>query len=983
MLAETSSVLESGCRAEVLFRDLISRQVRILGEGSAEVAQTRNNLAGVLESNLEYEEAAGLYRQALSTYARTHGRRSNEYGVCLNNLAQAYYRMARLDESEATYREAVEVLEAAENAEPAAATWPLQGLAMVLSKQGRESEAGRLWQQVLEKRTEALDPTHDAIADARKQLADHHLRTGRYASAVALLRQALGSLRSIFGPAHSDAIGVAKELANLYLTLNDVGRARELLEGCLELLTADLPQQRLFKALLQNQLSDAYQRAGQLDDALRALEEVLKSSCTLFGEKHPNTATVHQNLAALYYKTGRFADAGEQLSLAEGILEARLAPDHPRFVSLWNAQALLKLAEGLPREAEQLFVQCRDAVEGTQGKNNLRQMVVLQSLARCRAAQGDLSGATSFAWQAVDQGDRILQDVFTFATDSRRIHFLQLLGLQTRIVASLALSGAPATPGPRETLRYVLRRKAISTETAQAQFFESLKEGMPEIREGLSRLAFLRARLAETAPFGSRPGDETGVEEGTRRIAEERRALEEELVARCPAIGLPGRLLQVEPDDVFEALPSGAALVELVRVRPLGFHGVRSGSGTPRTEDHYVAWTMVPSATGLSVHLDDLGGAREIDALLSEYRRAIGRREPHEVLREVGSRLRSRIFDPISDRLGAIDRLILCPDSRLALLPWETLPTDSGRFLIDDIHLSYLMVGREALSFRETGQRPASGPLVIAAPDFYAVIEEGGEEPFGRWERDVALERGMLPLSPLLGAAIEGRQVAEILGTEAITGGRAVRSRILEARAPSILHLATHGFFLGDSLESAEEDPIDPGRPQPSLNSLDRAMLRSGLVFAGAGSWLGGGTCTSGFVTALDILGVDLHGTQLVVLSACETALGSASQAEGVFGLRRAFSIAGAQTLVMSLWRVDDIACREAHGFLLPPADGGGGPERCPQEGPARPSQVLAPSSRLGRLHLPGQPLRALDTTLTPSGGSAVRNSPITRLFDD
>jgi CHAT domain-containing protein len=145
------------------------------------------------------------------------------------------------------------------------------------------------------------------------------------------------------------------------------------------------------------------------------------------------------------------------------------------------------------------------------------------------------------------------------------------------------------------------------------------------------------------------------------------------------------------------------------------------------------------------------------------------------------------------------------------------------------------------------------------------------------------------------------------------TGANATESLLKELSAPSILHIATHGFFLqppssSQTLNSSRQsNPVAQGGA-----AVDRedALVLSGLALAGANRRQSG-PGEDGILTALEVAALDLWGTRMVVLSACETALGDAKSGEGVYGLRRALVLAGSESQVMSLWKVSDEATRD------------------------------------------------------------------------
>jgi CHAT domain-containing protein len=283
---------------------------------------------------------------------------------------------------------------------------------------------------------------------------------------------------------------------------------------------------------------------------------------------------------------------------------------------------------------------------------------------------------------------------------------------------------------------------------------------------------------------------------------------------------------------------------------------------------------------------------------------------------EIGSLLRAKVWDPLLPAVNGCTNLYLAPDGDLNRLPFETLPLNDGRYVIDICQLSYLSVGRDLLQFGMPMIGQASSALIIADPDF--ALSAAPER------------RTRLPFLPLAGTRHEGEQLAKLLNVHPVMDRSALKSRLRiphsdrpdrlrgQRGSPCILHLATHGFFIPDQPDASNVRPLasdifagsDSAFGRLKRHHLSNPLLRSGLALAGANTWLQGdelpGEAENGILFAEDVTGADLLNTELVVLSACDTGLGDIHVGEGVYGLRRAFVLAGAKTLVMSLWKVPD-----------------------------------------------------------------------------
>jgi CHAT domain-containing protein len=162
-------------------------------------------------------------------------------------------------------------------------------------------------------------------------------------------------------------------------------------------------------------------------------------------------------------------------------------------------------------------------------------------------------------------------------------------------------------------------------------------------------------------------------------------------------------------------------------------------------------------------------------------------------------------------------------------------------------------------------------------------------------------------VGPLPGTRIEAEGIKKALGLaddRVLLGARATEAAIKAVHGPRILHVATHGFFLPDQERFAPDAKITP----LDLRRLGNPLVRSGLALAGFNARGGADGADDGVLTALEVTGLDLTGTELVVLSACETGLGRVDHGEGVYGLKRALVLAGARTQAVTLWKVSDDA---------------------------------------------------------------------------
>jgi CHAT domain-containing protein len=377
-----------------------------------------------------------------------------------------------------------------------------------------------------------------------------------------------------------------------------------------------------------------------------------------------------------------------------------------------------------------------------------------------------------------------------------------------------------------------------------------------------------------------------------------------------------GSTAWIELDDVRNTLQQDDVLVEIVRFRKYDFRNPSVKEADRPV--HYLAWTIPKNG---EIRLVDLGDAAKIDERVRLARDALkeapllirenGEQDAEKMLEPSLRALAESIFDPLLDTFGTAKTIYLSPDSSLWLVPWSALPIQDGTYAIETFDIRYLVTGRDLI--RSETKFNANNPIIFADPDFNldpAAVEAATQEVLKKPASERNGLRAVAPsgkfklgtVSRLPGTKSEAEAVLpqlELFATKkaSVYSGQWALEAIFKAvRQPRVLVLSTHGFF--------EEEKPSGDKSQTSPNPL----LRCGLLLAGCNKPIDASVNDGedGILTGLEIVSTDLRGTELVVLSACETGLGEVRNGEGVSGLRQAFQLAGARSVVSTLWQIPD-----------------------------------------------------------------------------
>jgi len=934
-------------RAERLYHRALELCENGLGPEHPVTAQVRNNLAVVCHMLGDYPRAVLLFERALQIYEGAPSPGAQQIAVTLNNLASSYGGQGDYARAVPLCARALSIREDALGAEHPDIAKSLNNLACLYRVLGDYERAAPLFRRALLIREHVFGTEHPDTATSVLNLADLYRELGDYAKAQPLYQRALAIYESKLGPEHPSTAISVNGLALLYQQVGDYTGAEPLYQRGLIIHELTLGSDHPNTATSLSHLGALYYDEGDYARAAPFVERAVMIYERALGPEHPNTAAGLNNLAELHDALGNYARAVPLCERALAIQERTLGTQHPHTATSLNNLALLCQRIGNYARAESLFQRALAIRESVLGINHPVTASSLSNLATNHAMRGKPQEALAAVIAAAQIEDRLIGQIFSFLTEGQRRGYLAAVRGTSEIILSLVLTHfADSREAIRSALDHVLQRKALTAEAAGAQQRAILEGRYPELRDRLELLHLLRGQIARKVMTGPAPG-ELGDHDRTTLAnwQREREELESELARSIPETRLEQRLAAVDAHAVSRCLKGEEVLVEFARFKLLDFQAGYAQGQKRWAGERYVAFVLLAGESE-STRLVDLGNAAAIDSAIQQLRqqltgelsdpKGIGSSEERvssaPTLQETAEQsLHALIVGPMLPVLGNRRVLIVSPDGELNRLPFEALPMPDGRYLIDHYSIRYVTSGRDMARIAGAETLPGSDPLVVADPAFdlgsrqaYAAAPKGcaplvpaAEHAaegawLGRHSRDLA--RGEIRFDPLPGSREEGQNLGQRLGALPLIGESALEGRLKKQRSPAIVHLATHGFFLENQPWkppafgfSAEMGVMD------RLRGHENPMLRSGLALAGANTFLRERRSVSdemedGLLTAEDVAGIDLLNTELVFLSACETGLGDIQVGEGVFGLRRAFVIAGARTLIMTLWKVSDLA---------------------------------------------------------------------------
>jgi CHAT domain-containing protein len=865
----------------------------------------------------------------------------------IDTLATLYHTAGQYSKAEAALQELLAMCRALypkkdyPNGHTQLAT-SIHNLARRYHDDGKAGNAEPLYREVLAM-YRALYPKkkfpkgHPVLAECMSDLANVYRHVGEFSKAEPLYREALDIGRALYlkkdhPKGHADLAGSIDNLAGLYWVTGEYGKAEPLYQEALEMFRKlypkkEFPNGHTDLATCIDNFATLYAATGRYTKAQPLCREAVEMYRTLYPQKnfpngHHDLAQSLNNLAFLHYHAGEYATAEqlyrEALAMNRALYPKRDFPNgHPNIALSINNLAGSLLAVKEYGKAERLFREALDMCRAVFPKGkypNGHPLLAgsLNNLAGLYEVSGKYAEAEPLLREALDMYRQLLLRYADLAAEAEGWNYLKTQPGTRDALLSVSLHLPKAS-----VYDAIWESRAALTRLQERRHRDFTANRDPDTAALAGQLRLMRMSLARLL---LNPGSDADAHPKlVQKITDAKEDLEKRIAAKLKLAPLTPATTSTTPKQLRAALPDDAVFLDLYRYTYFEQDPKVKGKKGEKRTDSYVAFVVRKDKPAIRVELKE---AKPIDDAWAAWHKAITSDQADEKAeRQAAAKFADLLWEPIRKHLpDKVKTVYLAPDGKLAQVPWAALPGKKADTILLDEHTVCLVPhGPWLLERLEEKAEKQTGSTLVA----YGGVDYDRDPAAVRKPRDdvrgpLLSDKRPIKWSDLPGTAKEQAAIVA-LAKKALKdapiarSGRDANTKQLEEDLPKAryAHIATHGFFADPEFRFAIQ--VDPklfeyrgfGERRGGARS---PLVLSGLVLAGANRQGDEAAPDHGIITAEGLIGLRMEGLELAVLSACETGLGESGGGEGVYGLQRAFHVAGCKNVIASLWKVEDAA---------------------------------------------------------------------------
>ena len=888
-LAEYNAKTGNYAEAVRLATEAMEIKKTALGEEHPDYAQALSNLAGYNSAMGNYADAIKLGKEATDILKRSLGGNHPDYAKALNNLAGHYAAMGNYAEAAKLGGTATEIIKKAFGAEHPDYATSLDNLANFNLYVGDNTDAIRLGLEALEIRRKALGERHPDFAQSLNNVAAFNAAVNNYNEAIKLETAAMEIRKRILGESHPDYAQSVSNLASFNSAIGNYAEAVRLGTLAMEIRKKVLGDDHPLYASSLNNLGDYNYKMGNKDEAIRLVTLAMEIEKKRLGEDHPDYASALSNLAVYNSEVGNFQDAVKYEKSAMEIKKRILGESHPDYASSLSNLAVYYSNLGNYAEAVRLENIAIEIKRQNLGEDHPLYATSLNNLASYNLYEGNYEDASKQLSKRYEITNSFILKNFSTMTYKERTNFWNMHS--NFFSATLPFAAYKNNCAMQNVLAYngqlFSKGLILNAELEIQNLIE--KSGDQAFADRYNKIRSDRAMLDHL--YQMPPAKRTMNADSLAALIERE---EKQLVESSKELGDYTRDLAITWHDVQDKMTDEDLAVEFANF----------------FDEDRMVYVAIVLKKGMS--------APELLAL--------NMTKVDTTAYYTKSEMYNIVWKPLLKYLKGVKNVYFAPSGIFHSIAIEYLPDDRNKIFAKRYNVYRLTSTREiVLDKTPNPEKKAAvygGIIYNFSKGDWADLKDYKDEIVAEF-RDIPdlTETQRAGIGFLKGAQVEAQEVIGILrdGSYLVSEGSDINAteesfKKLSGTGVKMLHIATHGFYEPANKAKSFSDFLTTG------NKNDKEALslsRSGLFLAGAASALDPVKrkdipegVDDGILTAKEISRLDFSGLDLVVLSACQTGLGEVT-GEGVFGLQRGFKKAGAQTIVMSLWKVDDAATKD------------------------------------------------------------------------
>ena len=805
----------------------------------------------------DYTKSANAFGDEIKIRKALKGKETTGYAKALHNLSTVLVKQGKFGDAEPIMIEAINIKLKAGSPKDSSLALSYQNLGVVFQMTGKFSESENAYLKASKIRKEVFGTASLPHATSEQSLGTLYMMLGNYDNAVVNLENAVNVFRSILGDENLTTANAAFILAKCYLETGKKDKAKPLINLSMSVQKNDkiAKNPEYIQTLIS--LGQARWANGDYDEALKVYENAKSVIERYYGNGHPDFINCVYSIGTIEFQQGKFDLAYKDLFLSIKMTEQIFHKSYPEYATRLHTFAGL-----------------------------------LQNM-------GKFKEADAYYKKAFNAYTEQIKKYFPFLSESEKAKYYFNLKKRFDMYNCYVISNYKEHPELiSEMLNNRIATKAIllnnnlkiknKIQSSDDEKTNAIYKKWKDTREELTSLYHLSNKelAASGKNIDSLESECNSLEKQMSSVSEDFR---NEIIAR-----------NTSWKDVADALDENETAVEIIR---FNFNDKAMSDSV-----YYVALIINKNTKDNPEIVVMKNGNQMESKYIKAYHNAIRFKIPDNESYKI-------FWKAINDKIDGQNIVYVSPDGIYNKLNISTLENLSGEFVIEKKNIILVTNLNDIyLNKKKKSEKLSKSAFLLGNPTFRLQKAAQNNLPDTiQVQRQISesIRKSDIKIQELPGTKLE----IENINSELINAGWASKlyteelaseDNLNSIRTAGLIHIATHGFFLNDVADNEDNKILGIN----SEKAKENPFLRSGLLLAGAESAVLNETSdrTKGILTSYEVSGYDFDKINLLVLSACETGLGEVKNGEGVYGLQRAFQIAGAKTIIMSLWKVDDEA---------------------------------------------------------------------------